>query len=210
MTTIDRPVTVSEVAASFAFLAGLALGVVTGIALLVLTALRPDDGVITTPPAVLNFFASPMGILIPLAIGMAATYAGRAASEQRGCLPGLAGLALSLLGGLTIALILTIYAGALIMAAAQAAVVALGRLPRIGKRRRFLQAGQRVELAPQRHDTGPQHVRVRAIHPAHDRDESVHLWRQPESDLLGHLGRFGRHGHSIGEGGRKCQTLAYL
>ena len=124
---IDHDVSVSEVGASFAFLAGLALGVAAGLALLVLTALRPDDGVVTTPPAVLSFFASPMGILIPLAIGMATTYAGRAASEQRGCLPGLAGMVLSLAGGFVTGAVIVVFFGALLLAFLDVAGGAGGR-----------------------------------------------------------------------------------
>ena len=112
---IDHDVSVSEVGASFAFLFGLALGVVAGLVLLFLAFTRPDTAPVS-PPSDPTSAAIPVGLLIVVGLGLAMSHAGRAASERGGCLNGLAGMALSLAGGFVTGAVIVIFFGALLLA----------------------------------------------------------------------------------------------
>lgn len=118
-TAPDRP-TLAEVTASIAFLASFAAGLITGLALLVIALLRPDDGITTTPPIILDIFGSWIGPTVLLLVSILLVHVGRVASEQRGCLPALIGLLFSLTGGFIMGLTLSVYGGAFLAAAARA------------------------------------------------------------------------------------------
>lgn len=97
------------------FLAGLPLGAVLGLALVVAAFARVDDGINSAPrtSALLANCYAPSAIL---AIGLLLRHVGTGAAEQRGCVAALAGAGMSLAGGLLIGLTLTVYGAGVLVA----------------------------------------------------------------------------------------------
>lgn len=114
--------TASQAAGAAGFLTGGALGLITGVVLLVATIIRPDDGHNSAPPLLVALLANIVAPFVIMTVGLLLHTIGSAASSRQGCISALSGSLLSLIGGTTVGLTISIYGGALLAALPRAVI----------------------------------------------------------------------------------------